>query len=564
MVRKLCPADTLIGRSSLRHSFFNGIFMERQLTEAARRALHNAARLAALAGVDAVEPMHLLWALVLDESQAAERMARHGVTREAIREGLPEAARGAGTGELSASESNALEHSSRLERVLREAGVCARRSVSVTEVGSEQLLWGLTTVPSPAATLLKQHGIAPDTIPADGAGAVVGEPLPVDFELTTQPFSRDSEALRRGARHCGDALLSEDSESRLDAAAARILDAAANRAREGLRVVEDFARFELDDVHLTRELKECRHELASALNEAGLGDWLAARDTPGDVGTRVSTPAESVRTSPLHVAQANFKRLQEALRSLEEYGKCVSPQLGRRCEAIRYRVYTLEKAVLGTAANRDRLANCRLYWLLTRDALKRKEEGGWRKAVQDALRSGVDVVQVREKEMPDAKLLDWARTVRRWTRETGTLLIMNDRPDLAVLCEADGVHVGQDELSVADVRRIVGPRMLVGVSTHEVEQARRAVLDGADYLGVGPVFRSGTKSFESLAGLDYVRQVAAEIALPWFAIGGIDESNVAAVLEAGATRIAVSGALSNADSPAAAAGSLRRKLGGTP
>jgi thiamine-phosphate pyrophosphorylase len=352
----------------------------------------------------------------------------------------------------------------------------------------------------------------------------------------------------------------------------RILDAAANRAREGLRVVEDFARFELNDAHLTRELKECRHELAAALSEAGLGEWLAARDTPGDVGTQVSTPAESVRTSPFDVAQANFKRVQEALRSLEEYGKCVSATLGRRCEAVRYRVYTLEKAVLGTAANRERLADCKLYWLLTRpwqmlpasadsaDAGSVRHGDSLDRAVRETLHAGVDVVQIREKDLPDAELLEWARTVRRWTRETGTLLIVNDRPDLALLCEADGVHVGQTELPVAAVRRIVGPRMLVGVSTRNIEQARKAVLDGADYLGVGPVFPSATKSFESLAGLDYVRQVAAEIALPWFAIGGIDESNVAEVVAAGATRIAVSAALSSAESPASVAEQLRRTL----
>jgi len=577
--------------------------MKRPLTEAASRALDNAARLAQLAGGDAVEPIHLLWALVLDESQAAERMARHGVTREAIRDDLPEEARG--SEELPAADVAPPEHGPGLERVLREAGVCVRRSVSMTEVGSEQLLWGLATVPSPAAALLKQHGIEPETIPTDGDGTVVGEPLPVDFEFS--PFSRDSEFVGQPFQADRASPARPESIGRSGQAGKpdvlRILDAAANRAREGLRVVEDFVRFELDDAHLTRELKECRHELAAALTEAGCGDWLPARDTPGDVGTRLSTPAESVRTSPFDVAQANFKRLQEALRSLEEYGKCVSPQFGARCEAVRYRLYTLEKAVLGTAANRERLADCRLYWLLTRDDLRRKAEGGRRKAepwrmlpasaksadagsvrhgdspvihnllsesadnwldqqVQDALRSGVDIVQIREKELPDAELLDWTRTVRRWTRETGTLLIMNDRPDLAVLCEADGVHVGQDELSVADVRRIVGPRMLVGVSTHNIEQARRAVLDGADYLGVGPVFPSGTKSFESLAGLDYVRLVAAEISLPWFAIGGIDESNVAAVVEAGATRIAVSGALSNADSPEPAAGRLRRTLCG--
>src|SRR5207244_2916050 len=126
--------------------------------------------------------------------------------------------------------------------------------------------------------------------------------------------------------------------------------------------------------------------------------------------------------------------------------------------------------------------------------------------------------------------VSWGRYVREWTSAAGALFIMNDRPDLAVLTEADGVHVGQEELTVRDARRIVGPNKLVGVSTHSIEQARAAVLDGADYIGVGPVFSSGTKSFGALAGLEFVRQVSAEISLPAFAIGGIDAQNVEQVI----------------------------------
>jgi thiamine-phosphate pyrophosphorylase len=139
---------------------------------------------------------------------------------------------------------------------------------------------------------------------------------------------------------------------------------------------------------------------------------------------------------------------------------------------------------------------------------------------------------------------------------------MNDRPDLAVLAEADGVHVGQDELPVHAARQIVGPERLVGVSTHTIEQARRAVVDGADYLGVGPVFPSETKPFEHFAGLEFVEAVAAEITRPWFAIGGIDASNVELVRDAGATRVAVSGSIASAGNPTQAAQELARHLKG--
>src|SRR5205823_5073266 len=114
------------------------------------------------------------------------------------------------------------------------------------------------------------------------------------------------------------------------------------------------------------------------------------------------------------------------------------------------------------------------------------------------------------KSLSDRQLLERARQVRRWTRAAGVLFIMNDRPDIARLAEADGVHVGQDELPVKEVRRIVGPDVLVGVSTHNLDQVRQAILDGANYLGVGPTFPSGTKSFDEFPGRHFVRQVALE------------------------------------------------------
>jgi thiamine-phosphate pyrophosphorylase len=151
--------------------------------------------------------------------------------------------------------------------------------------------------------------------------------------------------------------------------------------------------------------------------------------------------------------------------------------------------------------------------------------------------------------LSDRDLLARAKQIRQWTRETKTLFIVNDRPDIAVLVEADGVHVGQDDLGVAAVRRIVGAEMLIGVSTHTVDQVRQAVLDGADYLGVGPVFPSSTKEFTELAGLEFVRAASGLTRTPLFALGGITAQNLHQVVQAGATRVAVSSALATADDP---------------
>ncbi len=321
-------------------------------------------------------------------------------------------------------------------------------------------------------------------------------------------------------------------------------------------MLEDYARFALDDGHLTRRLKEARHALREALAGLPASGLVRSRDTQADVGTAISTPAEMVRKSPSEVALAAFKRAQEAVRSLEEFGKLVSPLAAARFERLRYELYTLEKALTLADHNAGGVADRRLYLLAT-DALCPHGIGP---AVRAALSGGVAIVQLREKEMPDRRLLELGRRVRVWTREVDALFIMNDRADLAVAVDADGVHVGQDELPVKEARAIVGPQRLVGVSTHSIEQARRAVLDGADYLGVGPVFPSTTKAFESLAGLDFVRAVAAEISLPWFAIGGIDAENVGEVVAAGARRIAVSNAILSAADPAVAAATLNERL----
>jgi thiamine-phosphate pyrophosphorylase len=173
-----------------------------------------------------------------------------------------------------------------------------------------------------------------------------------------------------------------------------------------------------------------------------------------------------------------------------------------------------------------------------------------------AVRGGVDVVQLREKNLPDGRLLDALAEAREITRALGVPLVVNDRPDLAVLVAADAVHVGQDDLPPAAAARFGLP---VGVSTHR--PAELAAAAGAAYAGVGPVHATPTKEGRTPAGLEYVRHAAAHAALPWFAIGGIDRTTVEDVVAAGATRIAVVRAIVDAADPEAAARELRDALG---
>ena len=175
--------------------------------------------------------------------------------------------------------------------------------------------------------------------------------------------------------------------------------------------------------------------------------------------------------------------------------------------------------------------------------------------LEAAVHGGVDLVQVREKELLDGELLTQLRAAREVTRRLGVPLVVNDRPDLAVLCEADLVHVGQDDLPV-DAARSFG--LPVGLSTHSEAEIDLA---GADYMGVGPVYTTPTKEGRPAVGLELVRYAAAQARQPWFAIGGIDASNVALVVAAGAQRIAVVRAIGNDSDPERAAAQLRAALG---
>jgi thiamine-phosphate pyrophosphorylase len=338
--------------------------------------------------------------------------------------------------------------------------------------------------------------------------------------------------------------------------AGRVVDVNLNRAREALRVLDDYCRFVLNDRVLTAEVKTLRHELVEAATELPSAALLSARDTVGDVGTSITTARESVRQSPADVATVNLKRLQEALRSIEEFGKVFGARFSRRVEAIRYRVYTLERAVRLGGAARARLADARLYMLLTASQCTAALD--W--TIAEAAAGGVSIFQLREKNLTDRELLARAREVRRWTRQAGALFIVNDRPDIARLSEADGVHLGQEDLPVAAARHLLGPDALIGVSTHTPEQVRRAVLDGADYLGVGPAFPSRTKEFAHFPGLDFVREAVEATSLPAFVLGGIDAATIGRAIEAGARRAAVGAALACADDPRATARHLLARL----
>ncbi len=516
------------------------------LTASASRAIKRAELLARQHDASSIEPLDLLAALAAEsESRAAELLLELGVSMDRLWEGIGYMPQAPATDLVDESELLVEDHvlgplpiSAELRQVLNEAMVQARGSDRSREVGTEHLLAGLLASSGPAAELLTTAGLELEALHARFTEAVELDVAPLPLAEGIPPLD-----------------LSEPGGG-VDLA--RILDASVNRAREGLRVIEDYVRFVLDDPALTRRLKDVRHRFAQA--ERGLDEslLLGSRDTREDVGTHIMTPSERVRETPRAVLAANFKRIAEAMRSLEEYSKLVDVWLAGRFEVLRYDIYTLEKLTMTAVAAHRTLQSARLMVLV--GGLPTLGDLTW--IVGEALAGGADVIQYREKDLPDRVLLSRARELRILTSQARVPLILNDRVDLARLASCDGAHVGQEDLSVRDARRIMGATSLVGVSTHDREQLEAAIVSGASYLGVGPVFPSPTKEFSEpeLAGLEFVEHAARSTSLPWFAIGGIDESNLDRVLTAGATRIAVSAAVVRAESPRRAARRLKSRL----
>jgi thiamine-phosphate pyrophosphorylase len=339
----------------------------------------------------------------------------------------------------------------------------------------------------------------------------------------------------------------------------RILDANANRCSEGLRVLEDTLRFQFHSRELTSQCKELRHQLAAVISRLDRSRMLEARDTTNDLGTSVQTTAEYQRVSQIDILRAAIHRTQQSLRSLEENSKLIDIQIALDFEKLRYLGYTLFKDIEMHAMQYDRqskLELCSLYCLV--DCLD--DLGVFRSRLETIVQNGVDVVQVRDKSGDIRRFQQYVSVALEITRLHHAYTIVNDRVDLAMATGADGVHLGQEDMACEEARKICGSGMWIGVSTHSIEQALQASDIGANYIGCGPTFPSSTKSFDSHKGTDWLHQIANQISIPAFAIGGINTANLDSVLKTGIQRIAVSHAIWKSNDPAKECRALKQKL----
>ena len=357
------------------------------------------------------------------------------------------------------------------------------------------------------------------------------------------------------ASHKGEYSEMEENESEKNGSAVgiwRTLDASANRSAEAVRVLEDILRFCLNDAFLSQEAKAIRHELAVIFAQEDFQARIQLRDVLRDVGASSTASKSPPRTELRHVFAANAARASQSIRSLEECSRVVMPRATTGFEQLRYRIYTLEKAAMTIIKSQKMFADIRLCVLLDVD----QTQAEFKTLVGQLLDAGVRMIQLRDKKASTALLCERADMILQQVRQhaemkTGKrcLVLINDRADVAVAVNADGVHLGETDLPVNLARKVCGHEFIIGRTAHSIDEAKQAVREGVDYLGVGPCYPSTTKQFEYFASDAFLRDVSKEIQLPIFGIGGIASDNIDRLIHLGVTRVAIASSITGAADP---------------
>ncbi len=335
--------------------------------------------------------------------------------------------------------------------------------------------------------------------------------------------------------------------------ARRIIDANLNRVTEGLRVIEDVERYGRDDAAMQQRLKSLRHRIASATDSS---PFITSRDSLADVGFASVGALENRRESMGDIVRSNMKRVQEGLRVLEEVMKLDTPALSGVMKQARYECYQIEKDM--ELRNRRTLRSG-LYLILTGPGR------GYERMTAMAVEEGLPAVQLRCKGPADREVLRIAKAMNEITKGTDTRFIVNDRVDIALMAEADGVHLGQGDAPAKDVRRLAGDGLIIGLSTHTIEQVDASQSEPVDYIGFGPVYRPFSKEdHEKVTGTALLREAVQRSKLPLVAIGGINRDRLADLSGIAVHNVACIGAIESADDPALEMRAIHRETGEKP
>jgi len=323
----------------------------------------------------------------------------------------------------------------------------------------------------------------------------------------------------------------------------RMIDANLNRSSEGLRVLEDVARFLLNDAELSQRLKDIRHALTRETKSLSVG-LLSRRDSEHDVGARMGASYEPETKQSLQdlsgLVTANAKRVEESLRVVEELAKLpeISSTLNSASfEQTRFALYTLERDLISRISRRDKIERMLgLYVILDRQFLTGRNELD---IAGQIIEGGARVIQLRDKQSEKGELLLVAQKLKELCSQSDVLFIINDYLDLAMAVDADGLHIGQEDLPLPVIRRELPIDKIVGCSVTTLSQATKAQVEGADYIAVGSIFPTTTKKGVTVVGVDMLKELKRTVATPLVAIGGINQNNVGEVVAAGTDAVAV-------------------------
>ena len=313
-----------------------------------------------------------------------------------------------------------------------------------------------------------------------------------------------------------------------------------NRLNEALKFIEDVIRFSLENKVLLIRIRKIRNEFLKIKKDISLADIINSRQSSYDLGRAAKFDIQTKKTSE-DLIIANLTRAKESARIIEEILKSINLKISNRMKEIRFQLYDLEKYIIGCL---KKIFNPRINVVIDEKYLSAYRI----KNMMDVLENnGVTMIQLRIKTLSDRKFYNYAVRIKKFLKKKEIKFIINNRLDIARASGADGVHLGQDDMPARMARRILGENYIIGVSAHNIDEANKAEKEGADYIGVGSIFRTKTKSDAHICGLSVLKSICKKITIPVVGIGGITNRNYRDVFRAGAAGIAVSSYLFEGD-----------------
>jgi thiamine-phosphate pyrophosphorylase len=323
-------------------------------------------------------------------------------------------------------------------------------------------------------------------------------------------------------------------------------------------LIEEYCRFELNSSLFTDRIKHIRHKICALIDKLDTQKLLTARNVSGDVGAAKQIKEQMERGNLKDSFTAACKRLTEALRVLSEMLAPFEKHKSQQLEKLRFQVYSIEKDIVLFADSVAKFDKVKLYIIITSDL-----HSDIMNLTGKCIKGGADCIQLRAKHMPDNQLYAASKEMVKLCRDENVISIINDRADIAAVSGADGIHLGQNDIPIQEAERLAFKNIVIGKSTHNINQLEKAIIELPTYVGLGPVFPTTTKANAESVGLKYVKDAILKLkesGIRHVAIGGINSDNIEDVLKAGANAVAVCSTVTKNQNPTQACKFMKQKI----